>query len=163
MNEYDEKCYYLVLDTQNGTQLYNNQANFSWNLDRALPKGSKVCLYQFNFTTSSATGFSSTEINGVLIESTQIGNKFKSYVSKSSDKPVQTCILGCIPNETIFNSNGTEKIAGTYEPYNLVNIQLPEHQEIYELELSLKDPDGNSKLTLDDDLDWAVVLKITLP
>jgi len=163
MGEYDEKCYYLVLDTQNGTQLDDDQANFSWNLDRALPQGSKVCLYQFNFTTSSATGFSSTAINGVLIESRQIGNKFKSYVSKSSAKPAQTCILGCVPNETIFNADGTEKIKGSYEPYNLVDIQLPEHQEIYELELRLKDPDGNSELTLDDDLDWGVVLKITLP
>jgi hypothetical protein len=101
--------------------------------------------------------------NRLFFNSYQWSINFKSYVSKSSSKPAQTCILGCIPNETIFNADGTERIKGSYEPYNLVDIQLPEHQEIYELELRLKDPDGNTDLSLNDDLDWGVVLKITLP
>mgnify|MGYP001168341046 FL=1 len=156
--------YYISLDSQNGTQLDDSQANIEWDLGgRALPRGAKMTLVQFNFNTSSATGFSGQALNGVLIDSPFIGNKFKSFVSKTNDKPVQSCVLACIPNETLLNTNATEKLSGSYEPYNLLDIHLPEHQEIYKLELRLKDPDSLSPLTLNDDLDWSVLLKITLP
>lgn len=152
--------YYIVLDTRAGEQIDDNQANFKWNLDRALPKGSRICLYQFNFHTTSTTSFA--DLNGVLINLVNIGDKNISYVSKNSDKPVQTTILSCIPNETILSNSGSEKVTGSYEPYNLQKIYLPENMDIYEIELSLRNSDGNQQLTLHDDLEWSVVLQVQI-
>tara|TARA_R100000231_G_scaffold137962_2_gene115303 strand:+ start:387 stop:875 length:489 start_codon:yes stop_codon:yes gene_type:complete len=155
--------YYISLDTQNGSQLDDSQANFSWYLDRALRPGSKIELCQFNFSTTSATGFSGLGVNGVLLDSPNLGVRSKSFCSKTNSKPVQASLLACIPNETIFNPDASEKLVGTHEPYNPLTLELNPGQEIFEIELRLKDPDSLSSLTLDDDLDWSVLLKITEP
>ena len=73
-----EDYYYIALDTQGGTQLEGNQGHFSWNLDRALPKGANISLCQFNFSTTSITGFGQSGMNGVLVVSENLGPRNQS-------------------------------------------------------------------------------------
>ena len=159
-----EDYYYISLDSQAGDQLEGNQGHFSWNLDRALPKGASISLCQFNFSTTSTTGFGQSGMNGVLVISENLGPRNQSYVSRFSStasKPVPTCLLAQIPNQSIYTPDGSEILLGSYGPYNPITVELSPHSEIYEVRLKLTEPDGNVTISdIEDDLDWSVLLKI---
>ena len=161
-----EDYYYISLDTENGTVLSSNQGHFEWVLDRALPRGGSISLCQFNFSTTSVTGFGTNGLNGVLIVSENLGPRNQSYVSigSGSSKPVPTCLLAQIPNQSVYTNDGSEILLGSYEPYNPIVVDLNPHNEIFEVRLKLTDPDGNSIIAaLDSDLDWSVLLKVQYP
>lgn len=157
------KQYYIALDTQAGDQINGNQSGIRWRLERALPAGSKLCLYQFNlYAGGSTTGLGPDELNGMLLASTNVGPYAKSFIAKDGAKPLQGCVLGCVPNSEIYNTDGTEKLSITYEPQNLFEVELDKNQDIYELELQLKDPNGFTNIELDSDCTWSVLLKVSL-
>lgn len=155
------KQYFIVLDTQAGDQINGDQSGIRWKLERALPAGSKLYLYQFNlFATNTTTGLGSLELDGLLLASPNIGPHSKSYIAKDGAKPLQGCVLACIPNNEIYNADGTERSVITYEPQNLFEVELDKHQDIYELELQLKDPNEFADIALDSDCTWSVLLKV---
>jgi hypothetical protein len=156
------KQYFIALDTQSGDQINGNQSGIRWKLERALPAGSKLCLYQFNlYATNITTGLGPEELNGMLLTSSNLGPYNKSYIAKTTGaKPLQGCVLACIPNNEIYNADSTERSVITYEPQNLFEVELDKHQDIYELELQLKAPNGFIDIDLDSGSTWSVLLKV---
>jgi hypothetical protein len=82
-------------------------------------------------------------------------------VRSGASKPVPTCLLAQITNQSIYTPDGSEILLGSYEPYNPITVELSPHSEIYEVRLKLTEPDGNLTIAdIEDDLDWSVLLKI---
>ena len=153
------KEYYIVLESSNGTQVNSNDyTHIVWTLNRALKRGTKVCLHQFNyFSNTTDTGFSNNASDGYLLRLHNISNQNSSYVSQSSDKPKQCDILACIPNDVIYNPDQSEKLTASYEPYNELYIEL-DNNEIFQIEIQLVN-DTLQNITLSN-INWSVVLKI---
>lgn len=153
------KEYYVVLDSYNGIQVNDDVSNIQWNLSRPIPKAAIISLHQFNFNCTTNSGFSNENSDGFLLQLFNVGNFNSSFVSLNNKPMAQTVILGCVPNSSVLNQDFTEKIIGSYEPINPLQIRNSNISELHTIQIRICD-DSLNNLSLDSTLDWSVILRI---